>query len=312
MIRKFFKKLLSSQGRADIRFFVSRAVANPLLRPMGFTLIADHFYQPIPNRAEAVLYADRKRPSGGCDFRYDDQLALIRYLLSTYKAEINSREDFCATGYQMEYGGFGSGDAEMLYCLIRHLKPGRIVEIGAGTSTQVMLAALRKNAIEGATTAALTSIDPFPSAEAVSAFRSGAKYVRHDLIAARVQDVPLSTYETLGENDILFVDSSHVFKSGSDVEHEFLNVYPSLRKGVWVHVHDIFLPFDYPAAWNNKQSFFWNEQYILEAFLQFNIAFEVRAALNMVGRRDPAVFLESISRYKQERTPGSFWMQRMA
>lgn len=311
MLKKLFKKAVSTQGRADIRFFISRQLVNPLLRPLGFTLIADHFYQPIPSPADVKVYEGRSRPCGGCDFRYEQQLALVELLLSTYKAEINSEEDLCAAGYRMEYGGFGSGDAEMLYCLVRHLKPKRIIEVGAGTSTQVILAALRKNRMEGLPLTTLTSIDPYPSAEATAALKSNEDYASHTLIAERVQDVPLHTYDSLAENDILFIDSSHVFKSGSDVEHEFLRMFPVIHKGVWVHIHDIFLPADYPAEWNNKKSFFWNEQYILEAFLQFNSAFQVRAALNMIARRDSEVFLRAISRYKQSRTPGSFWMQRV-
>jgi predicted O-methyltransferase YrrM len=311
MITKLLRKLGSRQGLADIRFFISRELVNPLLRPLGFTLIADHFYQPIPNRAEVISQANTPRPCGGCVFNYEEQMPFIRQLLTQYKAEINSEADLGAAGYRMSYGGFGSGDAEVLYCLIRHLKPSRIVEVGAGTSTQVIVAALRKNAGDGSHPCELTSIDPYPSKEAVET--AGMKHagVTHNLIGARVQDVPVSTFQSLGENDILFVDSSHVFKAGSDVEHEFHNIYPSLRRGVWVHVHDIFLPFDYPPEWNNKKSFFWNEQYILEAFLQFNNAFRIRAALNMIARRDPAVFSDSIERYREQRTPGSFWMQRV-
>jgi predicted O-methyltransferase YrrM len=312
MINKLLRKLGSRQGWADIRFFISRVLVNPLLRPCGFTLIADHFYQPIPNRAEVISHANTPRLFGGCVFNYEEQIPFVRQLLTQYKAEINSESDLGAAGYRMSCGGFGSGDAEMLYCLIRHLKPTRIVEVGAGTSTQVIVAALRKNAGECGHSCDLTSIDPYPSKEAVETAGMQHAGVTHNVIAARVQDVPVSKFQSLGENDILFVDSSHVFKAGSDVEHEFHNIYPSLRRGVWVHVHDIFLPFDYPPEWNNKKSFFWNEQYILEAFLQFNTAFRIRAALNMIARHDPAVFSDSIERYLEQRTPGSFWMQRVA
>jgi len=236
MLTKLVRKIVSQQGRADIRYFIARKLCNPVLRPCGFTLIADHFYQPIPNRKEAALYANEKRPHGGYSIDYAIQLKLISDLLHSYSNELNNPEDFCAAGYRMEYGGFGSGDAEMLYALIRHLTPRRVIEVGAGTSSQVILAALRKNTLDGHPQCFLTSIDPYPNAAALNAIRLNSDYVQHEFITARVQNVPLSLYESLGENDILFVDSSHVFKPGSDVEHEFLRIYPAVKKGVWIHM----------------------------------------------------------------------------
>ncbi len=123
-----------------------------------------------------------------------------------------------------------------------------------------------------------------------------------------VEAVDLSVFESLQANDILFVDSSHVFKSGSDVEFEFLQVYPRLQTGVLVHIHDIFFPYDYPIEWNLKESRYWNEQYFLETFLQFNKKFEVLASLSMVSYYKNSVFLDNINAYNEDRLPGSFWM----
>ena len=124
-----------------------------------------------------------------------------------------------------------------------------------------------------------------------------------------MQLVELSIFESLEENDILFMDSSHVFKQGSDVEFEFLKIYPILKKEVIVHLHDVFFPFDYPIEWNMKRYWFWNEQYFLEVFLQFNSKFEVLASLSMVAYRDNLIFLDTISAYYETINPGSFWMK---
>lgn len=310
---KIMNKMSSKQGRADLRFFISRNFINPILRPLGFTLIADHFYQPIPNPKEAVLYANTTRPTDAIEYDLDEQIAFVQDLLETYKTEFNAAADLCAVGYKMHYGGFGSGDAEMLYSVVRHLKPRRIIEVGAGTSTQVILAALRKNKnSSGVTTRCrLTSIDPYPSKEVLSLPSEIAEYADHEVVASRVQDVALDLFKSLGVGDILFVDSSHVFKPGSDVEHEFLRIYPVVSAGAWIHIHDIFMPFDYPTSWNTKECFFWNEQYFLEVFLQFNNTFKARAMLNMIARARPEIFVNVIDRYKPDRMPGSFWMQRV-
>ena len=113
------------------------------------------------------------------------------------------------------------------------------------------------------------------------------------------------------ENNILFVDSSHVYKQGSDVEFEFLCIYPVLQKGVLVHIHDIFLPFDYPLEWNMKKYRFWNEQYFLEMFLLFNRDFEVLASLSMVAHHGKGVFVHAVRAFDQTRRPGAFWMRRV-
>jgi len=115
----------------------------------------------------------------------------------------------------------------------------------------------------------------------------------------------------LKENDILFIDSSHVLKIGSDVQYEYLDILPRLSKGVIVHVHDIFLPAEYPKEWVLKDYIFWTEQYLLQAFLAFNDSFEVLWAGHYMHLKYPNKLEDAFSYKRDERLPGSFWMRKI-
>jgi hypothetical protein len=142
------------------------------------------------------------------------------------------------------------------------LKPGRIVEVGSGVSTACLQAAAALNARDAGSTARITCIEPQPS-EALEALGDV------ELVSTPVQAVPLTLFEELGEGDLLFIDSSHSAKTGSDVVHLFLEVLPRLRPGVVVHVHDIYLPYDY-SPMSLKTLWHWNETAFLHAFLIHN------------------------------------------
>jgi len=116
-----------------------------------------------------------------------------------------------------------------------------------------------------------------------------------------------------GINDILFIDSSHVLKIGSDVQYEYLEILPRLAPGVLVHLHDIFLPMEYPKNWILTDHYFWNEQYLLQAFLIHNVAMKVLWAGSYMHLQYPAILEQTFSSYNRgKRWPGSFWMQLQA
>lgn len=96
-----------------------------------------------------------------------------------------------------------------------------------------------------------------------------------NLISDKLENINLSLFQKLEHNDILFIDSSHVAKLGSDVMYYFTKIFPLLKKGVVVHIHDIFFPFDYPLQWL-KEGRFWNEQYFLYVFLQYNTKYKIQ------------------------------------
>jgi hypothetical protein len=202
---------------------------------------------------------------------------------------------------------FIGADAAALHCMLRDLCPRRVVEIGSGLSTLVAAAALTRNRTETGRAAELITIDPYPAAMLQAARLPGWR-----LLAEPVQDVPLGFFAELGPSDVLFIDSSHVLRIGSDVQYELLQVVPRLRPGVVVHFHDIFLPDEYPRHWVMRERRFWNEQYLLQAFLSFNEAFAVLWAGAYLARHHPAALLAAFPwRVWDTRRPGSFWIRRV-
>ena len=188
---------------------------------------------------------------------------------------------------------------------MRQNRPQRVVEIGSGFTTLLAAQALARNAAEGAA-ATLTAIEPYPPA-----FLREALPVPVELVAEPVQNVPLERFTSLHAGDILFIDSSHVCKIGSDVQYEILEILPRLAPGVLVHLHDIFLPVEYPREWVMEWHRFWNEQYLLQAFLCGNRNFEVLWAGTWMHLRHPEKLAAAFPSYDPKTSwLGSFWIRR--
>ncbi len=212
----------------------------------------------------------------------------------------NYRDDLLETSFDFDNGYFSGFDAAVYYSLIRHLKPQTIIEIGGGYSTAIAVKALERNR-EGR----LKCIEPYPE-ERLTGIDLGI-----DIIRKRVEEIDVEFFDQLKANDILFIDSSHTVKFGSDVCYEFLEILPRLAPGVWVHVHDIFFPHDYPAEWLLKRRLALNEQYLLEAFLAFNKTFSVELANHWIclDHTDEAVSLWPNAASPNHHS-SSFWMKR--
>lgn len=312
MLGEFLELMSSENGRKKVRYEIATLVLNPLIRRIGYTIVADLYYQPIPSDRELLTYANKERPLSAIDWRIDSQIEFVQEILGKYRDEFNDKSIMSSCGYKNPHPQNSSnGDAEFLYSMVRDKKPRKIIEIGAGGSTQIIAAALKKNLAETQEKAKFFSIDPYPRHFLRDFQDKVNSFMEFVLVEELVQCVDLSMFESMEENDILFVDSSHVFKQGSDVEFEFLSIYPILKKGVIVHIHDIFFPFDYPLKWNMKKYRFWNEQYFLETFLLFNRSFEILASLSMVAHYNEAIFWDTIKAYHETRNPGAFWMRRV-
>jgi predicted O-methyltransferase YrrM len=183
------------------------------------------------------------------------------------------------------------------------MAPKRIIEVGSGHSSALMLDTIEH--AEGLDVHT-TFIEPFP-ARLHSVLRDQDRRTS-TIIERRVQDVPLATFETLEADDILFIDSSHVSKVGSDLNYLVFDVLPRLAEGVVVHVHDIFWPFEYPLEWI-RAGRAWNEIYLLRAFLQYNEAFDVTLFNHYVGEKH-AAFFEAHMPLFLENTGGSLWLRK--
>jgi hypothetical protein len=269
----------------------------------GLHVLPVHYYSPIPDTRtlpDALWESESQLP--GIDLNEAVQLSLLREVFPSLREEYNvlSRQATgCPHEFYFENGRFSGTDALALYCMIRHFRPGRILEVGSGFSSRLAAQAALKN---GGTR--LTCIEPYPD----EVLRAGFPGL-DSLIDKQVQDVPLAIFSELRANDILFIDSAHVVRIGGDVNYLFLEIIPRLRPGVIVHVHDIFFPKEYPREWVIDQMRFWNEQYLLQAFLAFNSAFEVLLCNSYLGLKHRSVMKATFPN-----SPwwggGSFWMRR--
>lgn len=281
------------------------------MQALGLHITPNHFYSPVPDtRLINRQLFNRPSEMPGIDFREREQLRLLELLANTYKGEYSrlpkGRKDVASGAFYLQNNLFSSVDAEILYAMVRHLKPKRIVEIGSGYSTLLMLQATAANQEEGKP-AQVRCIDPYPRNFIAELADRG----RLDLSQASVETVPLDTFSELSHGDILFIDSSHVLRTGGDVHREFLEILPRIGAGTFVHIHDIFLPHDYPSKWVMDNHWFWNEQYLLQAFLSFNSEFEVVLALAWLHFNHRDKLVESVPSYDPGTVlPGSFWMRR--
>ena len=285
-----------------------------------------HYYQPIikldmlpPN------YNHNENPLIGINLNIGNQLDLLNKF--HYNEELE-RIPYDKTNESEPYYNslnFPSySDAEILYNMIRYFKPTKIVEIGYGQSTKFIQLAIEENRQETGNKTEHICIEAFE--QQLPLEKSSLTIIRE-----RVEHLDLSIFSRLSENDILFIDSSHVIRTGGDVVFEYLNIIPSLKKGVIVHSHDIFLPYEYPLKWIDERKFFWNEQYILQALLSHSSRYKILLSLNFLTRhyklnvekccpmtkrkgrvKEPdtgSKFLDKFIREARQADASSFWFQ---
>ena len=249
----------------------------------------------------------------GVELNESAQLALLSEFSSRFKREYDAipfERPASPLQYYTDNGMFEGVDGEILYCMVRHFRPRVMVEIGSGNSTLLSLQALRRNADEeGGRVCEFIAIEPHPS----SVLTAGVPGISR-LIVNDVQQVPLDMFNRLERNDILFIDSSHELRIGSDVRYEYLEVLPRLQAGVVIHAHDIFSPAEYHKTWvkSDWRYLFWTEQYLLQAFLAFNDSFEVLWGSSFMHLNHPDRLHEAFESYRRmNRWPGSFWFRKI-
>lgn len=261
-------------------------------RTLGLHVTPVHYYSPIPDTGELTAqdYA-RVSPLRGVDMDEPGQLARLKSWAETYGPEWTPSPN---TGLSLL-------DAFALYAIIREQKPAHMIEVGSGESTKIALAALERNRAEGADFR-FTAVEPYPAEHLRRITTPG-----FTLLESKVQEL---APETLAQADLLFIDSSHVSRMGSDVNHLMLEVLPLLRPGALVHLHDILLPGEYWRDWIESGTKFWNESYLLHAFLLFNSAFGVHWASRFMALRNGPQLQGLCPFYLPEHRITSFWMRR--
>jgi predicted O-methyltransferase YrrM len=280
----------------------------------GWHLTPNSYLSTIPDTRQlgAALWTDQSELPG-IDMRDPEQVALLHRIVELFGPEFDALPRTAAAPgrFHLDNGAFESVDAELYHAMIRMHRPATVLEIGSGWSTLLALDALRANRAEGAA-GRLVAVEPYPYDFLTDAVAAAPELA--ELRAVPVQEVPLEAFTALVAGDILFIDSSHVLKIGSDVRYELLEVLPRLAPGVLVHVHDIFLPGEYPREWVlGAEHRFWNEQYLLQAYLAGNRGVEVLWGANWMHRRHPEELQKAFSSYDMgSRNPGSFWLRTVA
>jgi Methyltransferase domain len=276
-----------------------------ILDKFQVAVVRHHYYEPVVFPEDLTRDLRLPRQITGLDLNESRQLGLIEQF--KYRDELLAIpvEQTAPSKFGYHNNSFEPGDAEFLYNMIRHFQPRRIVEVGSGNSTLMARLAIQSNEKENSRYRCdQICIEPFeqPWLESV-----GVNVVRK-----KVECCPTSLFEDLAENDILFIDSSHIIRPQGDVLYEYLHLLGLLRPKVIVHVHDIFTPRDYPVQWLLRDRWMWNEQYLLEAFLSFNSCFEVIGAVNWLAchHRDKLHDACPILMQEPWREPGSFWFRR--
>lgn len=302
VVMKLVRRLIRKYGRAPL------PCIDRVLSGVGVFPVLDHYYEPAFT-VEALAHRHRPRLLPGIRLDGDLQLGwlgrfdVLPELLALPCAPVACRPN----DFYHHNGAFEAADAEFFYSLLRTIKPRRLFEIGAGHSTRLARLALARNRQDDPTYCCRhLCVEPFEN--------DWLSQLGVELVRTPVEELPAHYFDQLSDGDILFIDSSHMIRPGGDVVCEYLEILPRLNQGVFVHVHDVFTPADYPASWLDNEVRFWNEQYLLEAFLSMNPHFTVVAALSWLSQVHPGKLAEKFPVYARlgaASTPGSFWFRRV-
>lgn len=266
-----------------------------------------HFYSPIPSlgevrRDEALIFGDCPRQIPGIEMNEEGQLRLLDALKKFYAEIPSAPEKSPELRFYFNNSMYSYSDAIFLHCMIRQVEPKRIIEIGSGFSSCMTLDTNEKFFDNGIET---TFIEPYP--ERLLSLLLPGDEERINILPHRLQDIDLNIFEDLRANDILFVDSTHVSKVGSDVNRIFFEILPRLAPGVYIHFHDILYPFEYPRDWIYAGRS-WNEAYLLRAFLQHNNSFNIILMNSFIHKFHDDFFCKEMPLCRKN-TGGSIWLR---
>lgn len=267
-----------------------------------------HFYFPVISIADVKKREDEiwknrdKDGISGVELRTEEQIKLVQQFTKYYAVLAFKSAKQENLRYQFENESYSYTDGIILYSMIRHFEPKRIIEIGSGYSSMVML---DTNELFFDYQINLIFIEPYP--EKVYFLMKEDDRKQTKVIEGEVQLIPLDVFEKLEAGDILFVDSTHVSKTGSDVNYILFEILPVLKRGVLMHFHDVFYPFEYPKEWV-FQGRNWSEDYILKAFLMYNDKFEIKLFSEYLHKHHKNLFEGIPLCYKN--TGGNLWIEK--
>lgn len=280
-----------------------------------------HFYSPIndhdflKNREDKIWELNEIKDKEfieenpqfieGIELNKEEQIDLLKSFAQFYSEMPFKYKKQPDLRYYFENGFYEEMDGIILYSMIRKLKPKKIIEIGSGFSSALMMDVNNlffENKIK------LTFIEPYP--ERLYSLMSEKDKIKNKVISEIVQDVNLKIFHELESNDILFIDSSHVVKTGSDIQHILFKILPKLKNGVYIHFHDIFYPFEYPKQWILNNRWNWNEQYFLISFLMYNKQFKIVLLTHYLHEYYKKLFDDMVHFTNHRYNGGSFWIKK--
>lgn len=269
-----------------------------------YAVVPRHFYSPLPDLARLdEAFWDTPRPMPGVDLAVEQAIEFLATQLAQHIKEFTPPAD--RPDYTFASGSYGIVDAESLYAIVRWLKPRALVELGSGASSHFIQMAARRNSDEGRSLEHRI-FDPYPFT--ASPLGPVEAAIVTELRAEEVD--PELVSHLLGAGDVLFVDTTHTVKTGGDVDHIFSAIIPRLAPGVWVHIHDVFLPYEYRREWVIDEQRLYAEQYLVQAFLAFNDAFSVRFPAMALSRAAPELLGQLIPGFSVAARPGALWFER--
>jgi hypothetical protein len=287
------------------------------LEAAGYQVARDEdYYSPLPSFARLKTNVTRwNRPSAlhGIEYDLPAMKSALAELLASYLEEFLTYPPYA----QVQKMGFGPGytavGALTLYMMIRHLKPQRYIEVSSGVSTFYCSLAAQRNASEGHPLQ-MTCIEPYP-------FEKLSTIPGIRVLPQKVEDVDISLFQQLQENDVLFIASSHILRFDGDVPFLYLEVLPILNVGVVTHIHDIPYPYNFPyppEMWIMGQYWpmFWNEPMVLQAFLAFNKNFKISLSTPLIRYFDETFLKQTIPIYESvaqnANAFSSIWLRRIS
>jgi len=266
-----------------------------------------HFYSPILSKKDFIDIEDQiwkeeeSKTLPGINLNPEKQVALLKDFEKYYNDIPFKDEASSEKRYHFNNTSYSYTDAIILYSFIRHFNPKKVIEIGSGYSSALMLDT--KDIFKMETN--YTFIEPYP--KLLNSLLKEEDKSSSKVLSTKVQKVPVEVFSELEENDILFIDSSHISKAGSDVNYELFRILPNLKPGVIIHFHDVFYPFEYPKSWIERGRN-WNEDYLLRAFLSFNNEFEILFFSDYMHKHFKDAFINMPLAYKN--TGGNIWLRR--
>jgi Methyltransferase domain len=266
---------------------------------IGVDILPRHFYSQVPDIAELQKDLYWKLPFemvGVRGMELKDQIQFINQICSGVNNSDLNKVHENAIAENGEGGGYGPIEAEFLFCFVKKIKPAKVIQVGCGVSTAIILRAAQSAGYSPR----IVCVEPFPTPYLMQLEKKGLI----KLIKEKAQKVEEELLLDLSSNDLFFVDSTHTVKAGSEVNKIILQVLPKMPAGVWVHFHDIVFPYDYTRNLLNGDLFFWGESTLLHAFLINNDRFAVKLCQSFIHYNSPeslkSVFADYIPRANDE------------